>query len=672
MLDSNQDPSPPLVRRDNVSIQQNNFEDNDSTNDHKVNRSDHIVANGFTNNVISEPEPDYEEPPSRHSDSSPASNKRESIVTPAIKPAVTPPKRDSRTIVVSKSEQSAMPAPPPPPPPPPPPSQPGSTGTIRHAPVNTDGTGQATLPPQVKKQLEEDKARSDYTEALLAAVMKRRNVVESVDGEQLSKSIENQVQRTKKLQIVYRGGENTSKEIKSPTVVSPIGLLSPAPAPAYSAQTLPHPQKSNGISIVNGIQNESSTKNEQSKDDGFLAEAERVRQNFLQKKMASSVPEPEVKKQVETTVESEKSVGSLTNADVQPDTKRLDFPGFKVSIPAAEKSTTDTAGRARSVMQPTSSAPTETSIANLALIIAERAAQRQKSAELATQNGAQSQAPPASTAANKDSGSKFSADRRSVFQANTSNSSSVFPAKVGASRVYASGTLKKNDASITAVPPPSSPSIPPPSISAVTSTSPKITASPTAKENIVRPFSVQSTTNTQSTYKRGETKPAPNPPQRSTGLPEKSNAVQKRVEIKPAVEAMSFIPPPVEFASPTEAEPSFTKETYATGTLKSVSQRNQSNSMVFHAKSIILSPDLTPAAGSKSQEKSLPSWTVTEVGEWLEGLDLGDYREIFLQNNIDGRKLSSMKQDNFEPLGVTILHRIKLEKEIRKIVNKKA
>ena len=80
---------------------------------------------------------------------------------------------------------------PPPPPPPPPPPMPASFATVPILDLSKSSTGVPTpaassgMPRQVQKQLEETRKRDETHAALLAAVQRRRNLLNTVDGDQV-------------------------------------------------------------------------------------------------------------------------------------------------------------------------------------------------------------------------------------------------------------------------------------------------------------------------------------------------------------------------------------------------------------------------------------------------------------------------------------------------------
>ncbi len=46
-----------------------------------------------------------------------------------------------------------------------------------------------------------------------------------------------------------------------------------------------------------------------------------------------------------------------------------------------------------------------------------------------------------------------------------------------------------------------------------------------------------------------------------------------------------------------------------------------------------------------------------DIGEWLEGLRLGKYAEVFVENGVDLRALPHLSEDDLKELGVLLGHR---------------
>jgi hypothetical protein len=55
---------------------------------------------------------------------------------------------------------------------------------------------------------------------------------------------------------------------------------------------------------------------------------------------------------------------------------------------------------------------------------------------------------------------------------------------------------------------------------------------------------------------------------------------------------------------------------------------------------------------------------VMDVGDWLRGVGLGQYEDVFRENEIDGSVLPDLTESDFEKLGVPMGHRKRLLKAI--------
>uniref|UniRef100_A0A087XFJ2 SH3 and multiple ankyrin repeat domains 1 n=1 Tax=Poecilia formosa TaxID=48698 RepID=A0A087XFJ2_POEFO len=69
--------------------------------------------------------------------------------------------------------------------------------------------------------------------------------------------------------------------------------------------------------------------------------------------------------------------------------------------------------------------------------------------------------------------------------------------------------------------------------------------------------------------------------------------------------------------------------------------------------------------------KPLPYWTKYDVADWLTYLNLGEHRERFIDNEIDGSHLPSLTKDDFLDLGVTrVGHRMNIERALKKLTDR--
>ncbi|XP_070846625.1 SH3 and multiple ankyrin repeat domains protein 1-like [Chaetodon trifascialis] len=84
-------------------------------------------------------------------------------------------------------------------------------------------------------------------------------------------------------------------------------------------------------------------------------------------------------------------------------------------------------------------------------------------------------------------------------------------------------------------------------------------------------------------------------------------------------------------------------------------------------------PHLTPPPPAKPfAVKPLPFWTKYDVADWLAYLNLGEHRERFIDNEIDGSHLPSLTKDDFLDLGVTrVGHRMNIERALKKLTDRR-
>ncbi|XP_016323514.1 LOW QUALITY PROTEIN: SH3 and multiple ankyrin repeat domains protein 1 [Sinocyclocheilus anshuiensis] len=83
-------------------------------------------------------------------------------------------------------------------------------------------------------------------------------------------------------------------------------------------------------------------------------------------------------------------------------------------------------------------------------------------------------------------------------------------------------------------------------------------------------------------------------------------------------------------------------------------------------------PHLPPPSPTKPfASKPLLYWTKYDVADWLGYLNLGEHRERFLDNEIDGTHLPSLTKDDYLDLGVTrVGHRMNIERALRRVMDR--
>lgn len=63
-------------------------------------------------------------------------------------------------------------------------------------------------------------------------------------------------------------------------------------------------------------------------------------------------------------------------------------------------------------------------------------------------------------------------------------------------------------------------------------------------------------------------------------------------------------------------------------------------------------PQTAPNAKKKDAPRLIESWSAEEVGDWLQQIDLSQYKDTFVSNAIDGTELCNMTDRMLIDLGV--------------------
>ncbi|XP_007518876.2 SH3 and multiple ankyrin repeat domains protein 2 isoform X7 [Erinaceus europaeus] len=78
-----------------------------------------------------------------------------------------------------------------------------------------------------------------------------------------------------------------------------------------------------------------------------------------------------------------------------------------------------------------------------------------------------------------------------------------------------------------------------------------------------------------------------------------------------------------------------------------------------------------PASGKPFTTKPVHLWTKPDVADWLESLNLGEHKEAFLDNEIDGSHLPSLQKEDLIDLGVTrVGHRMNIERALKQLLDR--
>lgn len=589
--------------------------------------------------------------PQSHTSTSPAMLSSKAIRASVIVHA-SADKADDTQSKANQSEVSAnsLAVPPPPPPLPPPAAVVGVAGTLsRSKPSSESLAGEKN---GVQRQLlEESRKREESHAALMAAVLKRKNLVDSTDSDGLANSIDARIGGSRALQKTVYRADNTVEVIPPPTGVNGTGLL------ASSEGTIAKPKPSSD--------NDSTS--------GFSAEAEKIRQAFLLKKSTVvASKEPSGDGSISPGISVAANSVAVSPRDKDPHSPAVNKNEH--SRPALAVNGISSGGDVktwnRSNNRPASAAVTSSQpvLADVASIIAQKALERQKKEE-ASATLMVTKPEHFNSSAGKGSVSKQMEDRRSMFEMGSESAkplvSTTLP-KPSNSRVYTSGNVKVSNgtsaangiASANSLPADSS-TLQPKKYGYSVTVSSSSTA-PAAKGPVYWKSSARNSAIVTSSVNNGEKAPwvVSNPWPGATLS--KHEATGKMVQA-------SVIPPPVEFATP--AESNFSNDVYATAALRNVPKVTRSNSTVFRAKSDSISESV---AAESFQDRSISLWNENDVGDWLDSLDYSQYHAIFDERKITGSALILLKETDLESMGIkSPLHRIKIGKEIRKYVNKK-
>ncbi|XP_078271041.1 SH3 and multiple ankyrin repeat domains protein 2-like [Rhinoraja longicauda] len=77
-----------------------------------------------------------------------------------------------------------------------------------------------------------------------------------------------------------------------------------------------------------------------------------------------------------------------------------------------------------------------------------------------------------------------------------------------------------------------------------------------------------------------------------------------------------------------------------------------------------------PASNKPFAAKGVSLWTKHDVADWLDTLNLGEHKDAFLDNEIDGSHLPSLQKDDLIDLGVTrVGHRMNIERALKQLLS---
>ncbi|XP_073073389.1 SH3 and multiple ankyrin repeat domains protein 2 isoform X2 [Manis javanica] len=78
-----------------------------------------------------------------------------------------------------------------------------------------------------------------------------------------------------------------------------------------------------------------------------------------------------------------------------------------------------------------------------------------------------------------------------------------------------------------------------------------------------------------------------------------------------------------------------------------------------------------PISNKPFTSKPVHLWTKPDVADWLESLNLGEHKETFMDNEIDGSHLPNLQKEDLIDLGVTrVGHRMNIERALKQLLDR--
>ncbi|XP_019510207.1 PREDICTED: SH3 and multiple ankyrin repeat domains protein 2 [Hipposideros armiger] len=78
-----------------------------------------------------------------------------------------------------------------------------------------------------------------------------------------------------------------------------------------------------------------------------------------------------------------------------------------------------------------------------------------------------------------------------------------------------------------------------------------------------------------------------------------------------------------------------------------------------------------PISNKPFTTKPVHLWTKPDVADWLESLNLGEHKETFMDNEIDGSHLPNLQKEDLIDLGVTrVGHRMNIERALKQLLDR--
>ena len=687
-------------------------------------------------------------------------------------------------------EVTATPAPPPPPPPPPPapssqnssqkiaipppPSQPPPPPAVSGASA-LKPRPKSNLPAHIQKQIEENKRHQDSHAALMAAIAKRRNIVDQTDMDAIAETIESRVQRTKKLQSTGFKGDKAKVDTPLETVKKTTSVVSvsketglksndkskdnsvkkPEPSVSQQINKTPPMVVQNSLNKTkneekkeeekaeldmtvssapinamltnynyqkNNSKSNNSTKpaltEEQHRAESIKAQAEKARREWLLKRSHSNLtqkPEVEQRNNEQPTASDNKETPSVkTNIRNLPQNPSPVALGELSKVIAQKASSLkygvvddDTKNKAKTFeieksetpVSPTSkntkrSSSSERQVDKFGNLVSPTTAGNTKF------YGGRARANGTSGTDNNNSSHNNNNNKKVIYQNGHNksvNKSSVTNGKQNSQRSSSSSSDLPFD-------------LPPP-----LTYSDKVTQQP----GVVPPPPAFD-------EHKGASKPGMNNNNKQSGVRNKYSRHLTNDEPvdQPTIVADAFIPPPPLFDNMENVVGSMGGEdavslTSSLSTLSSLSSGDINSGNVSQAvgsysfnpgseeiyaeisappppgfddnrtrgtesepvyEEVNIMNDFIPppvgfgvsSSGSDKNQflnKTVQTWSISDVGDWLESLQLSDHQQNFKNHKVDGISLTKMGRNDFIALGVTqVGHRMNMERAIKKLM----
>ena len=552
----------------------------------------------------------------------------------------------------------------PPPPKMPPPSENVWSRPIKHV------RAQQSLPEPVKKQLQEDRKREQGQNDLMAAIAKRRTLVEQSNMGFVADSIEKQVQQNKivrnKVPVVSKTVTESSPKAESKTA-EPLEKESPPKKDTKTEDPV--------------VESETEGKSDEPVD--FAALAEKKRQDWLLKRVASNpgtlerpvkkgeaslspqvtaepsqleaipvagapppppvvtngvikpkeMPKPKNVKRVQVTADSNmQSASGMADFASMVAQRAMSWQKSQIEEKSSGNTIFSSVGSPKS---PTSPKPTQSDL---------KPVQPGKSIEIqgATTTYSHTERPLRSPTVENNSSSVLARSKtlegRAGSKPGQAGNKIVYKAKPTATgklasgmNVYSSrekvingGENTNKQAYLTLVKDEDIPIVPPPPMFEAGTYPPSRADDNVSVVSDVSSLSSLSQDSPKSAGRTGTYNIAPPPPGFDDG---------------------DFVPPPTEFSGES-GQPN----------LKSIKRADGNHSMSF--------PAVTNSEAF--QWKPIDSWSKDDVGHWLDSVSMSQYKTLFNRKGIAGRDLVKLSRKEFSSMGIThVGQRMELEKAIK-------